>query len=74
MINLTDNQICVYITGLISERKWSYSMINNSVRFSYPAIFGETLQFTVPADAEGVSLRRSSTVTPLSFRSARSRA
>jgi hypothetical protein len=45
------------------------SMVSNEVRLSYPVIFGQTLHFTVPAEAEGVcieaDLDRDSIVFPL---------
>ena len=56
-------------TTFLFEAEVFHSMIGDSVRYSYPVIFGQTLHFTVPADAEGLcmeaDLNRQSIVFPL---------
>jgi hypothetical protein len=56
-------------TTFLFEAEVFQSMIGDSVRYSYPVIFGQTLHFTVPADAEGLcieaDLNRQSIVFPL---------
>lgn len=56
-------------TTFLFEAEVFHSMIHNSSRTSYPVIFGRTLHFTVPADAEGVCINadidRDSIVFPL---------
>jgi len=56
-------------TTFLFEAEVFHAMISNNVRFSYPVIFGQTLHFTVPADAEGVcieaDLNRDHIVFPL---------
>jgi hypothetical protein len=56
-------------TTFLFEAEVYHSMINNSSRTSYPVIFGQTLHFTVPAEAEGVCINadigRDSIVFPL---------
>jgi hypothetical protein len=41
--------------------------INASVRESYPVVFGRTLNFVIPASAEGVSLEAELDHTPMVF-------
>src|SRR5262249_59194154 len=43
-------------TTFLFEAEVFHAMISDSLRFSYPVIFGQTVDFTVPADAEGVSI------------------
>lgn len=43
-------------TTFLFEAEVFRTMISDSVRRSYPVIFGQTLHFTVPADAEGVCI------------------
>jgi hypothetical protein len=56
-------------TTFLFEAEVIRAMISESVRFSYPVTFGQTVQFTVPADAEGVcieaDLNRDHIVFPL---------
>lgn len=56
-------------TTFLFEAEVVRLMTSENVRFSYPVIFGETLHFTVPADAEGVcieaDLNRNHIVFPL---------
>jgi len=56
-------------TTFLFEAEVFRSMVSNEVRLSYPVIFGQTLHFTVPAEAEGVcieaDLDRDSIVFPL---------
>jgi hypothetical protein len=54
-------------TTFLFEAEVFHSMINNSVRFSYPVIFGKTLHFTVPADAEGVCIEADLNRDPIVF-------
>jgi hypothetical protein len=63
----------------VSVRNWSdtttfllqaevfRSVGNNLTRVSYPAIFGRSLNFTVPADAEGPSLEAELNGSPIIF-------
>lgn len=43
-------------TTFLFEAEVVRSLTSDNVRFSYPVIFGQTLHFTVPADAEGVCI------------------
>ena len=43
-------------TTFLFEAEVVRSITSEDVRFSYPVIFGQTLHFTVPADAEGVCI------------------
>jgi len=43
-------------TTFLFEAEVFRSMSSNSVRLSYPAIFGQALHFTVPANAEGICI------------------
>ncbi len=56
-------------TTFLFEAELAHEMISDSVRVSYPLIFGQTVDFTVPADAEGVcieaDLNRDQIVFPL---------
>jgi hypothetical protein len=56
-------------TTFLFEAEVFHTMISDNVRFSYPVIFGQTVHFTVPADAEGVcieaDLNRDHIVFPL---------
>jgi hypothetical protein len=63
----------------VSARNWSdtaaflleaevfHSMVSNSVRVSYPVIFGQALNFTLPPEAEGVSMEADISGTPIVF-------
>jgi hypothetical protein len=56
-------------TTFLFEAEVFHPMTSESVRFSYPVIFGQTVDFTVPANAEGVcieaDLNRDHIVFPL---------
>jgi hypothetical protein len=39
------------------EAEVVHPMVSNAVRESYPVIFGRALNFTLPADAEGISIQ-----------------
>jgi hypothetical protein len=56
-------------TTFLFEAELLHEMISDSARVSYPLIFGQTLNFTVPPDAEGVcieaDLNRDHIVFPL---------
>jgi hypothetical protein len=43
-------------TTFLFEAEVFHAAISDSVRFSYPVTFGQTVHFTVPADAEGVCI------------------
>ncbi len=45
----------------------SHSMVSDNVRESYPVIFGQTLNFTLPANSEGVSIEAELDGTPVVF-------
>lgn len=63
----------------VSARNWSdtatflveaevaHPMVSSSVRVSYPVVFGQTLNFTVPASAEGVSIEAEMNGSPIVF-------
>ena len=63
VLNWSDTTTFLFEAELLRE------MISDSVRVSYPLIFGQTVHFTVPADAEGVcieaDLNRDHIVFPL---------
>jgi hypothetical protein len=63
VLNWSDTTTFLFEAELLRE------MISDSVRVSYPLIFGQTVHFTVPADAEGVcieaDLNREHIVFPL---------
>jgi len=56
-------------TTFLFEAEAFRSMSSNSVRLSYPVIFGQALHFTVPANAEGIcieaDINRQSIIFPL---------
>ena len=56
-------------TTFLFEAEVFRSMTSNSVRLSYPVIFGQALHFTVPANAEGICIEadvnRQSIIFPL---------
>jgi hypothetical protein len=43
-------------TTFLFEAELFREMISDSVLVSYPVMFGQTVHFTVPADAEGVCI------------------
>ncbi len=49
------------------EAEVSRTMVNNMVRESYPAIFGDTMNFTLPSDAEGPSIQAELNGTAIVF-------
>ena len=55
-------------TTFLFEAEVFRSMTSDSVRLSYPVIFGQALHFAVPANAEGFASRRKSTASPSFFR------
>jgi hypothetical protein len=54
-------------TTFLFEAEVFRSMISNSVRYSYPVIFGRTLHFTVPADSEGICIEADVDNDPIVF-------
>ncbi|HEY1464962.1 MAG TPA: hypothetical protein VGF44_16210 [Terriglobales bacterium] len=44
-------------TMFLVEAEVVHPMVSNAVRESYPVIFGRALNFTLPADAEGISIQ-----------------
>ena len=54
-------------TTFLFEAEVFRSMISNSVRSSYPAIFGQALHFTVPANAEGLCIEADVNRQPIVF-------
>jgi hypothetical protein len=50
VLNWSDTTIFLF------EAEVFHAMISDSVQLSYPVIFGQTVHFTVPADAEGVCI------------------
>ena len=49
------------------EAEVVHPVVNNLVRYSYPVIFGEALNFTLPGESEGVSIEAELNKTPIVF-------
>ena len=49
------------------EAEVFHTTISNSVRSSYPVIFGQALHFTVPGDAEGLCIEADVNRQPVVF-------
>jgi len=54
-------------TTFLFEAEVFRSMGSNSVRLSYPVIFGQALHFTVPANAEGICIEAEVNRQPIIF-------
>jgi len=54
-------------TTFLFEAEVFRSMTSNSVRLSYPVIFGQALHFTVPANAEGICIEADVNRQPIIF-------
>ena len=54
-------------TTFLFEAEVFRSMTSNSVRISYPVIFGQALHFTVPANAEGICIEADVNRQPIIF-------
>jgi hypothetical protein len=54
-------------TSFLFEAEVFRSMTSNSVRLSYPVIFGQALHFAVPANAEGICIEADVNRQPIIF-------
>lgn len=54
-------------TTFLFEAELFHSMIHDSVRSSYPVIFGQALHFTVPSNAEGLCIEAEINRQPIVF-------
>ncbi len=54
-------------TTMLVEAEVFHSMVGQNITRSYPVIFGRTLNFTLPASVEGISIEATVDETPIVF-------